>query len=297
MSEIIKKNSICAVVVTYNRKELLCECIEALLAQTYKEFDILVVDNHSTDGTKEAVEKYAAVLNYTDTGNNLGGAGGFQYGIRQATNLKYDYIWLMDDDCIASPEALSKFIDMANDIEFGFLASKVLWTDGSLCTMNIQRQGLTAKLSSFEESKVPVSMSTFVSLFIPTRVVAKVGLPIKEFVIWTDDLEYTRRISRQYPCYVVPESVVVHKTKKNTGANIALDSEDRIDRYRYAYRNEVYLYRREGIKGILHILARTPVHVWRVLRKSESKKVYRIKVILSGTILGFGFKPEVEFAE
>lgn len=297
MSEIIKKNSICAVVVTYNRKELLCECIEALLAQTYKEFDILVVDNHSTDGTKEAVEKYAAVLNYTDTGNNLGGAGGFQYGIRQATNLKYDYIWLMDDDCIASPEALSKFIDMANDIKFGFLASKVLWTDGSLCTMNIQRQGLTAKLSSFEESKVPVSMSTFVSLFIPTRVVAKVGLPIKEFVIWTDDLEYTRRISRQYPCYVVPESVVVHKTKKNTGANIALDSEDRIDRYRYAYRNEVYLYRREGIKGILHILARTPVHVWRVLRKSESKKVYRIKVILSGTILGFGFKPEVEFAE
>lgn len=297
MSEKIKNNSICAVVVTYNRKEILCECIEALLAQTYKEFDILVVDNHSTDGTKEAVEKYAAVLNYTDTGNNLGGAGGFQYGIRQATNLKYDYIWLMDDDCIASPEALSKFIDMANDIEFGFLASKVLWTDGSLCTMNIQRQGLTAKLSSFEESKVPVSMSTFVSLFIPTRVVAKVGLPIKEFVIWTDDLEYTRRISRQYPCYVVPESVVVHKTKNNTGANIAVDSEDRIERYMYAYRNEVYLYRREGIKGILHILARTPLHVWRVLWRSESKKGYRIKVILSGTISGFVFKPEVEFAE
>ena len=71
----------------------------------------------------------------------------------------------------------------------------------------------------------------------------------KEFFIWTDDWEYTRRISRKYKCYVVTDSEVIHKTKSNIGANIAIDSEDRIERYRYAYRNEMYLYKREGLKA------------------------------------------------
>ena len=44
-------NDVIAIIVTYNRKELLKESIEALLQQTYKNFDILVIDIASTDGT------------------------------------------------------------------------------------------------------------------------------------------------------------------------------------------------------------------------------------------------------
>ena len=51
-------NKIIALVVTYNRKNLLKENIEALLAQKYSEFDILIVDNASTDGTKEFMDSY-----------------------------------------------------------------------------------------------------------------------------------------------------------------------------------------------------------------------------------------------
>ena len=298
MSETIKKNSICAVVVTYNRKELLCECIEALLAQTFKEFDILVVDNHSTDGTYDALNKYLGRIVYEDTGYNLGGAGGFQYGLRKVESKGYEYAWIMDDDCIVQKDALEQLVSFTNvQHNFGFLSSKVLWTDGSLCNMNIQRRKLTKKVTEFDNSQIEVCMSTFVSLFIPIKVVRKVGLPIKEFVIWSDDLEYTRRISKEYSCYLIPTSVVLHKTKNNSGANIALDSEERIERYRYAYRNEMYLYKREGLKGIIHIFIRTPLHLLRVLIYSKSKKCHRMRTILGGTFDGFKFCPVIEYIE
>lgn len=291
-------NKIVAVVVTYNRKDLLIECLEHLLNQTFNTFDILIIDNHSTDQTKNAIENYLynPRIIYKDTGSNLGGAGGFQYGIKEAYNLKYDYVWLMDDDSLPKPEALLKLVEAYDELDHpGFLSSKVLWTDGELCKINIQRSSLTKNIIEFNEKYIPAAIASFVSLYVSMDVIKDVGLPIKEFFIWTDDWEYTRRISLKYKCYVVTDSEVIHKTKSNTGANIAIDSEDRIERYRYAYRNEMYLYKREGIKGIMHVLARTPVHIARVLHYSKSRKIYRIGIILKSTLDGIRFKPDIEF--
>ena len=109
-------------------------------------------------------------------------------------------------------------------------------------------------LTDISGGPIASGAATFVSLLLPVRVVREVGLPISAFFIWADDLEYTRRISRKYLCYVVPESVVEHRCPTNNGGNISTDTEDRIDRYRYAYRTEVYLYRREGLRGVAHLL-------------------------------------------
>ena len=106
-------------------------------------------------------------------------------------------------------------------------------------------------VSDFNSETVPIVMASFVSLFMPTKIVYELGLPIKEFFIWTDDWEYTRRISLKYPCYLCNKSMVVHKSKSNIGANIANDSLDRLERYNYLYRNDVYLYRREGLYGFV----------------------------------------------
>ena len=291
------QNKIAAIVVTYNRKDLLLECIEHLLNQTYDGFDILIIDNHSTDHTKDAIEHYLENprIIYKDTGSNLGGAGGFQYGIKKAYNLNYDYVWLMDDDSMPKPEALNRLVKAYNELEHpGFLSSKVLWTNGELCKINVQRSSLTKNITEFNEKYIQAAIASFVSLFVSMDVIKDVGLPIKEFFIWTDDWEYTRRISLKFKCYVVTDSEVIHKTKSNTGANIAIDSEDRIERYRYAYRNEMYLYKREGIKGIMHVLARTPVHIARILMKANSKKIYRIGVILKSTKDGIRFNPGIE---
>ena len=84
-------NKIVALVVTYNRKQLLKENIEALLNQNNNEFDILIVDNASTDGTEELVKSFENNrIIYENTGANLGGAGGFNYGVKMSIEKGYD---------------------------------------------------------------------------------------------------------------------------------------------------------------------------------------------------------------
>lgn len=286
-----------AVVVTYNRKDLLQECIKALLAQTYPELDVLVIDNASTDGTEDLVRsiKDPRVI-YQNTGANLGGAGGFQFGIKKGAALNPDYLWLMDDDSIPTPTALEELMVAAKKLgNFGFLSSKVLWKDHSLCNMNIPKVSLNHKLKEFDGAPKKIIMGTFVSFFVPVAVVRKIGLPIKEFFIWADDFEYSRRISREYPAYFVPASVIIHKCKSNNGSNIVTDSPERFKRYQYAYRNEVYVYRREGFPGWVHLGLKTALHLTKVLMNSKDHKKDRIRIIWDSTQKGFSFNPKIEY--
>ena len=294
----IKKTA--AIVVTYNRKELLQQNIEALLKQTVSDtLEIIVIDNASTDGTFEAIKNYINKneIVYINTGSNLGGAGGFQYGIRYAAEHDYEFVWVMDDDCIPKENALEKFYEANEKLKgnYGYLSSKVLWKDLSICNMNVQRKTLTKNVEKFENELISVVMASFVSLFIKISVVKKVGLPIKEFFIWTDDWEYTRRISKEYPCYVVSDSEVIHKSASNIGANIYNDSVERITRYNYLYRNDVYLYRREGLKGFIYEFFRLNGHIIKVILKSKDHKLERIGTIISGTKKGLFFNPQIEF--
>lgn len=290
------------VVVTYNRKKLLQENIEALLKQTVRDtLEIIIIDNASTDGTFEAIKNYIDnnEIVYINTGSNLGGAGGFQYGIRYAAEHDYEFVWVMDDDCIPNENTLEKFYEADKKLEgnYGFLSSKVLWKDLNICNMNIQRRTLTKNINNFRQELIPVVMASFVSLFIKTTIVKKVGLPIKEFFIWTDDWEYTRRISREYPCYVVSNSTVIHKSVSNIGANIYNDSPERLERYNYLYRNDVYLYRREGIKGFVYEFFRLSSHILRVIFQAKNNKFKRIQYILKGTNEGLKFNPQIEYIQ
>ena len=292
---------VAVVVVTYNRIVLLKECLEALEKQSYP-CDILVVDNASTDGTEEyirTIKNKCKNLYYKNTGANIGGAGGFNFGMRWAVKDRYEYVWVMDDDCIAQPITLEKFIDTDSNLggNYGFLSSKVLWKDNNICTMNIQRETMFSNVKSFNKPLCNIVMASFVSLFIPVRVIKEIGLPIKEFFIWTDDWEYTRRISRKYPCYLVNDSIVVHKSLSNLGANIANDSIDRLNRYFYLYRNDVYLYKREGIKGFLYEVIRLSLHIFRIFMNGKNNKFKRLKYVFNGTKAGLKFNPKIEYVE
>ena len=291
---------VAAVVVTYNRRALLARCIECLLRQTTPDLDIWVIDNASTDGTGDMLAPMVrdGCVHYANTGGNLGGAGGFEYGLRLAAERDYQYAWIMDDDAMPEPTALEALLRAANALgDFGFLSGKVLWTDGSICRMNVQRDLKLGNITDFSPRLIPCGAATFVSLLVPVSVVREVGLPIGEFFIWADDLEYTRRISRRYPCWVVTDSITVHCCETNNGGNVATDVPERIQRYRYAYRNEVYLYRREGLRGAARLMLRTPLHVFRVLCKARGHKLKRIRAIFGGTLDGLSFRPPVRFPE
>ena len=294
-------NSIAAVVVTYNRKELLRENIEALLNQSFGQFDIMIIDNASTDGTYEYISDLArnqGKVKYYNTGENLGGAGGFSFGIKKACEKGYEKVWIMDDDTIPETTALEELAkaDRLLNGDYGFLASTVLWTDNSWNKMNLLR---TDPWHAFENNDlvesgiVPINRASFVSLLINVDAVFELGLPIKEFFIWSDDQEYTDRLSKKYPCYYVSHSKVIHKTATNEGSNIALDTPDRIDRYKLAFRNEYYIARRNKTKKEYRINVRG--FFLTILRKSKDYKFKRIKTLLSGVLAGKRFKPEIEY--
>ena len=292
-----KKSTVAAVVVTYNRLELLQQCVEALRAQTTV-CNILVVDNASTDGTSQWLASQPD-LNYHNTGSNLGGAGGFNYGMRWAVEAGYDYVWLMDDDTLPQSDALEKLLeaDRVLNCNYGWLSSVALWTDGSECKMNRQK----LKKSFYEYSPllkyglVQAEQATFVSLFLQSETILRFGLPIKKYYIWGDDLEYTRRIAVRggAPCFVVGQSQVIHAAKSNVGSNVALDDVERIGRYFYAFRNEAHLYRQEGIKGSAYCLAKRCRDFLWIIRFGKPKWP-RLQVLFRGIWAGFFFHPTVE---
>lgn len=292
-----------AVVVTYNRKELLKECVDALLSQDYENCFVLIVDNASTDGTPEFIreERKNPRVYYRNTGSNLGGAGGFNYGIREAYKIGCDFIWVMDDDCIVHKDTLTALINADHQLKgrYGFLSSKVLWKDGSLCQMNIQKKTLVKKLTDPDLNWQRVVLATFVSLFLKASVVKEIGLPYKEFVIWTDDWEYTRRISRSYPCYYISKSVVTHKCATNTGSAIETAEKDRLGRFRYMYRNEAVLYRAEGPKGWFLFGVRLAMHKARILKSDlpAEDKMERLRLIDEAVAEGKKFYPQIEYVD
>lgn len=296
----MKKKTV-AVIVTYNRKEMLMQCLEHLKKQSYQEFDILVVDNASTDGTSDLLQPLVSdqQIIYVNTGANLGGAGGFSFGMHLAVKYGYEYIWLMDDDTLPFEDALEKFFAADKSLcgNYGFLSGKALWTDGTLCRMNIQKKNVFSHLKSMDDKLVEIGVATFVSLFTKAEVVRDVGLPISEFFIWTDDVEYTDRISKKYKCYLVCDSCVTHAMKTNIGVNLASEQSERLDRYRYCYRNEVYVYRRHGIKGFFYLLAKDLYHCFCVLVYSHGRRAVKLRILFSGVKEGLSFRPQIQYCD
>jgi GT2 family glycosyltransferase len=179
---------------------------------------------------------------------------------------------------------------------YGFLSSIAYWKDGSICNMNVQRVGLHKKIEEYKEI-TPIIMATFVSFFIKSETVVNFGLPIKDFFIWADDLEYSRRISRVETCYAVPDSIVEHYMESNEKVNVAKESPDRMWRYDYLYRNEVYVYRREGIKGCIYLLVRMMKHSLLILKDSKGERILKLKRIWKSFGAGWSFKPKTEYVK
>lgn len=297
------KGNVVAVVVTYNRKILLKECLDSLLKQTYENLDICIIDNCSSDGTFKLIQPMlqSERIIYKRTKKNMGGAGGFNCGIKFVASKNYDYIWIMDDDTIPRPDALEKLMQGGAIIggPFGFMASCVVWDDGSFCKMNnpgIKKDMLyDYEYQHAKEGVFNIHHASFVSILLPTAVVKEVGLPIKEFFIWKDDYEYTSRISQKYKCYYIAKSEVIHKMKSNMLPDIVYDGYERIDRYKYEYRNEYYLVRHKGLMAKCHYYYNAIGTMVRILRESADHKLKRLGAMISGIVQGWGFKPDIEY--
>lgn len=290
-----------AVVVTYNRLEKLKKCVSALISSAIVP-DILVIDNCSSDGTYDWLDsqKQENNVDFISLKQNIGGAGGFNVGVRSAVEKGYGKIWLMDDDCIVHNDTLLELLQADKTLqgEYGWLSSVAIWTDGSPCLMN--RQKVDANFYNYagllRESYLLATQATFVSLLLNSETIEKVGLPIKDFFIWGDDVEYTRRIAVRNGTrsFIVGKSIVTHEMADNKGSSIAETDKERISRYKYAYRNEGYLYRKEGAKGIGYFIAKCLLNSWRILSKSKNLRLRRLTILWCSAVKGMFFNPKVE---
>lgn len=231
-----------AVIVTHNRRDLLREALTALGEQTVPPDEVLVVDNASTDGTAEMVRDEFPQAEVMVLEENEGGAGGFHEGMKRAYERGTEWLWLMDDDTIARPTALSELLRAAERVPEGppvLLASKVLWRDGRMHPMNVplpERARVERLVRGADLGLMPLRSATFVSALIHRSAVDQHGLPLKHFFMWSDDIEYTGRILKEELGFLVPTSVAEHRTPT---AHTAISAPP--ERFYYHVRNTVFM--------------------------------------------------------
>lgn len=187
--------SVCAVVVTFNRKMLLRECLRSLQGQTRPPDSIVVVNNASTDGTDEILACEFPLLPKIRLAVNQGGAGGFAAGMRWALEEGFDWIWVMDDDVLAAPDALEGLLKFENSGDMivprkAVNGEPLVWEsvwDARRCLPVTFRTDV-----SFGNGKPWVStmFANFEGTLMRRMVIEKAGLPDKRYFVGGDDTIY-----------------------------------------------------------------------------------------------------------
>ncbi|MGA7776401.1 MAG: glycosyltransferase family 2 protein [Paraburkholderia sp.] len=219
---------VAAIVVSYNRRALLQECVEALLAQTRPVDTIYVVDNGSNDGSREYLASVAAQhakVSVVLSESNIGGAGGFAKGITTAFAKGFDWYWLMDDDAEPMPDALEKLMvsEDAARADVVALCGSVwgidrrvqFWHQGAFD----ERMRLIAPTPEYHKAaSFKTDYMSFVGACIRHEAIQRVGFPAHEYFVWNDDVEYTARLSRIGELRCVTSSHMTHKDGENRDA-------------------------------------------------------------------------------
>lgn len=302
--------TVAAVVVTYNRKQLLAECLDALLAQTKPVDKIILIDNASTDGTPQLLEErgYLAnpVMDYVRLRENTGGAGGFYEGVKRAYQAGYDFFWLMDDDTRPMQDSLLQLYSSFSvlDEKVGYVCSRVEWVDGKPHFMNIPSVSAIVNgvpFNYYEKRNLYIINScSFVSVLIAKEAVGKSGFPLKEMYIWADDVEYTMRISKNGFIGIYNQlSRVVHNTRDNYNVNILSDSACNMWKYKFGIRNSLFISRK--YRGFVFYLAKMiyglTIFNFKLLISMRTNKARAIIINTRSHFSSFAFNPSPEFPD
>ncbi|MDM7989806.1 glycosyltransferase family 2 protein [Arthrobacter sp. zg-Y877] len=233
--------SVAAVVVSYNRVDLLRKCLSALENQDRRPDEIILVDNGSTDGSVAMVRREFPGVTVFETGANLGGAGGFAWGIERALAAGHDAAWLMDDDAEPLAGSLRPLVEAMENapVRPGFVTSLVVNPEGEPNNGHLPdfSHDASQQLKATELGGMAVNSASFVGVLIDLVAAAKMPLPFADFFIWFDDAEYTRRLSRGAYGVLLPKSRISHPEKQN--------QTDMGGRLYYYIRNNLWLRRQD----------------------------------------------------
>ena len=246
---------VCAVIVTYNRKDLLRKCLTVVLSQTRPPDQVLVVDNYSTDGTREMLENEFPQIEALLLPENRGSGGGFHEGIKWAYEAGYDWIWVMDDDALPTKNCVEVLLYRAQNLGLEAI--------GPLCVDSENPSSLSFPVLIGNWAVIRVNETpTFIrdhlwlwnGVLLHRSVVCKVGLPKPELFIRGDELDYQYRIKRsKIPSGTITECKILHPSVvrearwlfqlQSRRRLMVVDSGKRFKNF-YIYRNTGYLTRK-----------------------------------------------------
>lgn len=275
---------ILCVVVTHNRLANLKTCLAALSAQSFKNFDILVVNNGSTDGTQQFLQMETAkyiVINQ----DNVGGAGGFYTGMKYMLDNSYDYLWMMDDDGIPDEYQLEQLVKYKN--VSWYLNALVLDKDDSQrLAFPLQKTKLSLRQIIKEGDIITKFVHPFNGTFLNAQLIKKIGLIKKEMFIWGDEKEYTLRaikIGNVVPT-TITGAIHYHPKEKGIKENAfpfgwftndkILVKPEKLSKYYYrnlGYIDAIYFSRLKSAKWIF-------CHIVYFLRKKKIKELRKYLV-------------------
>lgn len=217
------------VIVTYNRKELLKECIECVYSQITKFKYVVVVDNACSDGSSDWLD----TLQYDNIHiihekTNGGGAKGFSDGVKYVhKNLDAEWLLLIDDDAMLSEDYLDVIMKEAEKHSDSQAFSGTVVTGGVIDITHRKRlikdsnfNIVPVDINCYNEDSFEYDLSSFCGLIFKIDIITLIGYPRADYFIWYDDTEYSIRIKQVTKIININKSIINHKTKLVQGSAV-----------------------------------------------------------------------------
>jgi len=237
------------IVVNWNGMKYIKDCLESLLKQTYKNFEIVVVDNASTDGSIEYVEKNFPMVNVIKNKKNLGFAEGNNIGIN---NCQGQYVALFNPDAVAEKDWLLRLVTSLKTSEkIGGACGKLYYLgdrfgkDAVFCTWS-KVNPFSAAPYNFRNNEPTSNIDylTGAAMVVKKNVIQKIGLLDPQYFLYFDETDWCARMIRAgFDLVYVPTAIAWH-----TVSGLVSESDKKIyymerSRLRFATKNfdSIYL--------------------------------------------------------
>lgn len=193
------------VILNWNRKDLTLTCLKSLESLIYPNYNVIVVDNGSTDGSQDLIKDKFTHVTLIENTKNLGFAEGMNMGIKYALKLNSDYVFILNNDtAIISKNLLEELVKPAElNQKIGIVGPRIVDYDDP---SKIQFDGKTNHLSGFV---MKVSGCGFLA---KKEIFEKVGFFDPIYFMYYEDLDLFLRIERKgYDTLFVPNVRIKHK--------------------------------------------------------------------------------------
>lgn len=217
---------ISVIIVNYNGDRFLDGCLSSLYQQTFKNFEIILVDNGSTDGSVAHIRTQFPSVKIIETGKNFGFSGGANSGIK---NSNSEFILTLNNDTMVDPHLLEELQKpMHSDPRVGMCASKILFPDRSINSTGIciSRSGAAWDRGIYEPDdgrydKVEEVFGPCAGSALYRRAMLdEIGIFDEDFFIYMEDVDlaFRGRLSG-WKCIYVPTARIIHEHGGTAGIN------------------------------------------------------------------------------